>query len=93
MLINLIINNKQNEILPHYDAKKTRMITAYPFSCFVRRYVMRRRFNSFLSSDVPTEAYWECMEPYLKQETEWGRFLCMVQGDGEPNMTRMYIHR
>ncbi len=22
----------------------------------------------------------------------WG-FLCMVQGDGEPNMTRMYIHR
>ena len=20
-------------------------------------------------------------------------FLCMVQGDGEPNMTRMYIHR
>lgn len=24
----------------------------------------------------------------------YGReFLCMVQGDGEPNMTRMYIHR
>lgn len=21
------------------------------------------------------------------------QFLCMVQGDGEPNMTRMYIHR
>lgn len=20
-------------------------------------------------------------------------FLCMIQGDGEPNMTRMYIHR
>ena len=20
-------------------------------------------------------------------------FLCMVQGDGEPDMTRMYIHR
>ena len=20
-------------------------------------------------------------------------FLCMVQGDGEPNMTRMYVHR
>ena len=23
---------------------------------------------------------------------DW-EFLCMVQGDGEPNMTRMYIHR
>ena len=22
-----------------------------------------------------------------------GEFLCMVQGDGEPEMTRMYIHR
>ena len=21
------------------------------------------------------------------------KVLCMVQGDGEPNMTRMYIHR
>ncbi len=21
------------------------------------------------------------------------KFLCMVQGDGEPDMTRMYIHR
>lgn len=123
--------------------------------------------------DVPTEAYLECMEAYLKKETEYGwylcmngdkivggmgviendfhdrkdltpnvcavytekdyrckgiaghllnmvvedmkskgitpvylvtdhtgfyerygwEFLCMVQGDGEPNMTRMYIHR
>ena len=122
---------------------------------------------------VPTEAYMECMEAYLKKETEYGwylcmnddkivggmgviendfhdrkdltpnvcavytekdyrckgiaghllnmvvddmkskgitpiylitdhtdfyerygwEFLCMVQGDGEPNMTRMYIHR
>ena len=122
---------------------------------------------------VPTEAYLECMEAYLKKETEYGwylcmnddkivggmgviendfhdrkdltpnvcavytekdyrckgiaghllnmvvddmkskgitpiylvtdhtdfyerygwEFLCMVQGDGEPNMTRMYIHR
>lgn len=23
---------------------------------------------------------------------DW-KFLCMAQGDGEPNMTRMYIHR
>ena len=23
---------------------------------------------------------------------DW-QFLCMVQGDGEPDMTRMYIHR
>lgn len=122
---------------------------------------------------VPTEAYWECMEAYLRKETEYGwylclndnqiigglgviendfhdrkdlspnvcavftdenfrcqgiagnllnmavkdlrdkgispvylvtdhtgfyerygwEFLCMVQGDGEPDMTRMYIHR
>ena len=117
---------------------------------------------------VPTEAYVECMEAYLKKETEYGwylclndnqligglgviendfhdrkdltpnvcavytdekfrcqgiagnlldlrskgispvylvtdhtgfyerygwEFLCMVQGDGEPDMTRMYIHR
>lgn len=42
---------------------------------------------------VPKEAYLECMEAYLKQETELGWFLCMVQGDGEPDMTRMYIHR
>lgn len=122
---------------------------------------------------IPTEAYLECMEAYLKKETEYGwylcmnddkivggmgviendfhdrkdltpnvcavytdkdyrckgiaghllnmvvddmkskgitpiylitdhtdfyerygwEFLCMVQGDGEPNMTRMYIHR
>lgn len=43
---------------------------------------------------VPTEAYLECMEAYLHKETEYGwKFLCMVQGDGEPDMTRMYIHR
>ena len=29
---------------------------------------------------VPTEAYLECMEAYLKQETELGWFLCL---DGE----------
>lgn len=44
--------------------------------------------------NVPQEAYLECMEAYLKQETEYGwEFLCMVQGDGEPEMSRMYIHR
>ena len=43
---------------------------------------------------VPTEAYLECMVAYLHGETEYGwEFLCMVQGDGEPDMTRMYIHR
>ena len=26
---------------------------------------------------VPKEAYWECMEAYLKQETELGWFLCL----------------
>ena len=26
------------------------------------------------------------------EKYDW-EFLCMVQGDGEPNMTRMYIHR
>ena len=25
--------------------------------------------------------------------SKWGVPLCMVQGDGEPHMTRMYIHR
>ncbi len=43
---------------------------------------------------VPQEAYLECMEAYLKAETEYGWYLlCMVQGDDEPEMTRMYIHR
>ncbi len=43
---------------------------------------------------VPTEAYLECMNSYLSGETEYGwEFLCMVQGDGEPDLTRMYIHR
>ena len=43
---------------------------------------------------VPQEAYLECMEAYLTDETEYGwEFLCIVQGDGEPDMTRMYIHR
>ena len=40
------------------------------------------------------EAYLECMEAYLNHETEYGwEFLCMVQGDNDPDMTRMYIHR
>jgi hypothetical protein len=38
-------------------------------------------------------AYLECMEAYLSGEIEYGWYLCMVQGDGEPDMTRMYIHR
>ncbi len=43
---------------------------------------------------VPTEAYQECMDAYLNQETEYGwEFFCMAQGDGEPEPTRMYIHR
>ena len=43
---------------------------------------------------VPKEAYLECMTAYLNRETEYGwEFLCMVQGDGEPEMSRMYIHR
>ncbi len=57
---------------------------------------------------VPTEAYLECMEAYLRGEISpvylvtdhtgfyerygW-EFLCMVQGDDEPEMTRMYVHR
>ena len=80
---------------------------------------------------VPKEAYLECMDSYLKNETEYRckgiaghlldmavsdlrtkgitpvylvtdhtgfyerygwQFLCMVQGDGETDMTRMYIH-
>ena len=27
---------------------------------------------------VPTEAYLECMEAYLKKETEYGWYLCMI---------------
>lgn len=43
---------------------------------------------------VPTEAYMECMNAYLNDETEYGwEFLCSVQGDDEPDMTRMYVHR
>ena len=43
---------------------------------------------------VPKEAYSKCMTTYLNRETEYGwEFLCMVQGDREPEMTRMYIHR
>ena len=77
---------------------------------------------------VPVDSYLECMEAYLRGETEYGwylcldgvveelrikgispvylitdhigfyerygwEFLCMVQGDNETNMTRMYIHR
>ena len=89
---------------------------------------------------VPQEAYLECMEAYLNNETEYGwylcldegriigglgviendfhdrkdltpnvcavyteeeyrckgiaghKFLCMVQGNGEPGMSRMYMH-
>lgn len=44
--------------------------------------------------EVPQEAYLECMEAYLNHETEYGwEFLCMVQGDNDPDMTRMYIYR
>ena len=75
---------------------------------------------------VPTDAYLECMDAYVKGETEYDwylcldgdnivgglgviendfhdhtsfyecygwEFLCMVQGDGEPAMSRMYIHK
>ena len=47
---------------------------------------------------VPKEAYLECMEVYLSNETDFyerygWKFLCMVQGNDEPEMTRMYIHR
>ena len=43
---------------------------------------------------VPKEAYLGCMNAYLNKETEYGwEFLCMVQGDGEEKMTRMYIYR
>ena len=43
---------------------------------------------------VPEEAYLECMENFLDQKTEYGwEFFCMTQGDGEPDMTRMYIHK
>lgn len=43
---------------------------------------------------VPQEAYLECMDAYLNNETEYGwEFLCMVQGNDEPDMSRMYIHR
>ncbi len=44
--------------------------------------------------EVPQEAYLECMGSYLNNETEYGwEFLCMVQEDHGPDMTRMYIHR
>ena len=43
---------------------------------------------------VPAEAYLECMEAYLRGETEYGwEFLCMVQGDGEETLTRLCVHR
>ena len=43
---------------------------------------------------IPAKTYLECMDEYLNQKTEYGwEFLCMVQGDGESDMTRMYIHR
>lgn len=32
--------------------------------------------------------------PQLKEKAAYGwEFLCMVQGEGEPEMSRMYIHR
>ncbi|HAP03587.1 MAG TPA: hypothetical protein DCQ87_06295 [Lachnospiraceae bacterium] len=43
---------------------------------------------------VSKEAYLECMNAYLGKETEYGwEFFFMVQGDGEEEMTRMYIYR
>lgn len=59
--------------------------------------------------NVPEDAYLVCMDMYLAHKTEYGwylcldhqgfyerygwGFLCMVQGDDEPDMTRMYIHK
>lgn len=59
--------------------------------------------------NVPEDAYLVCMDMYLAHKTEYGwylcldhqgfyerygwEFLCMVQGDDEPDMTRMYIHK
>ena len=43
---------------------------------------------------VPKEAYLECMTAYLEKKTEYGwEFYCMAQGDGEPDQTRLYIHK
>lgn len=43
---------------------------------------------------VPEQAYLDYMTDYLNRETEYGwDFFCMVHGDDEPEMTRMYIHR
>ncbi len=43
---------------------------------------------------VPTEAYQECIDAYIAGETEYGwEFFCMAQGDGEPEPTRLYVHR
>lgn len=43
---------------------------------------------------VPKEAYLACMDAYLNRETEYGwEFYCMAQGDGEPEPSRLYIHR
>lgn len=54
---------------------------------------------------VPLDAYLESMDDCLttkKPVPQWyvaiyerygWEFLCMVQGDGEPDLTRMYIHK
>lgn len=42
---------------------------------------------------VPVRAYLDCMEAYLAGETEYGWYLCLARGDGEPEPSRMYIHR
>ena len=36
------------------------------------------------------QAYLDFMAAYMNRETEYGWYLCL---DGEPEMTRMYIHR
>ena len=42
---------------------------------------------------VYTEADCRCQGIAGRLERYGWEFLCMVQGDGEPEMTRMYIHR
>jgi hypothetical protein len=42
---------------------------------------------------IPTEAYLASMEAADFYERYGWEYLCMVQGDGEPEMSRMYIHR
>lgn len=43
---------------------------------------------------APEQAYLDCMDAYLSDETEYGwEFLCTVQADGEATPSRMYVHR